>query len=228
MPDRKERSGIVTAKNDFGTAKEAILAARLESGRAAALFESGERDGARLAAALDALCEGFERAVIQLRNLCERARESAPPSADRGPNARSVSIAGRAEITDYMQLHIRLNALLPNCRFGAPAYITDTVTRLLDELEREGHPLPYFTEALLVIEERCDISSRRVFDQDNKAWKAVSNALKGRLIPDDDGFTLGVALLSERSAVPACHIYLLPLDGAGDFFYQKSGYGLPP
>ncbi|MDR2355068.1 MAG: hypothetical protein LBE16_02620 [Clostridiales Family XIII bacterium] len=215
------------AEKDLKAVREAVFAARLESGRAAALLESGERDGARLTAGLDELCEGFERAVISLRNLCERTREGAPPSADRAPNARGISVAGSAEISDCGRLHLKLNALLPNCRFGAPAYITDTVTRLLDDLERR-HPLPYFTEALLAIEEHCDISSRRVFDQDNKAWKAVSNALKGRLIPDDDGFTLGVALLSEKSAVPACHIYLLPLDEAGDFFYLRQGeYGLP-
>lgn len=77
-------------------------------------------------------------------------------------------------------------------------------------------------QALLVIDEHCDIDARRVYDQDNKGWKAISNAIKGRLVADDDQYSLGVCLLSERSSEEACHIYLLPLQDAGDFFFMRS------
>jgi hypothetical protein len=77
---------------------------------------------------------------------------------------------------------------------------------------------------MLAIDEHCDINARNVYDQDNKAWKAVSNALKGRLIPDDDQFTLDIALISERSETPACHIYLLPRDEAFDFFWYRQSF----
>ena len=48
--------------------------------------------------------------------------------------------------------------------------------------------------------------------------KTVSNAVKGRLIPDDDQYTLGVCLLSTWSGENACHITLLDASDAGVFF----------
>ena len=214
-------------KDDLKTAEETVRALLCGHGRLTALSQSGADDSA-LSEALDRLCARFESGTILLRNMREKNRVSEHASqkdAVRGNHAPRIS--GNAEITDYGFVHVTMNALLPNCRFGAPAYITDTVTRLLDDLERE-RSLPYFAEALLAIEEHADISSRRVFDQDNKAWKAVSNAFKGRLIPDDDGFTLDIAMLSVRSAASACHIYLLPRGEAGDFFYGRGEYGPPP
>ena len=98
------------------------------------------------------------------------------------------------------------------------------MTRLLDQLERRHGKLPVLEEALLVIDEHCDIASRRVYDQDNKGWKAVSNAIKGRLVADDDQYTLGVCLLSQRSQEQACHIYILPASDAGDFFFMRSDH----
>ena len=60
------------------------------------------------------------------------------------------------------------------------------------------------------------------------AGKAVSNAIKGRLVPDDDQFTLAVALISEKSELNVCHITLLDLSDAADFFATRSGdYAVP-
>jgi hypothetical protein len=42
-----------------------------------------------------------------------------------------------------------------------------------------------------VVDEHSSINCRRVFDQDNKGWKAIPNALKGRVIPNDDQYSLG-------------------------------------
>lgn len=57
----------------------------------------------------------------------------------------------------------------------------------------------------------------------NKGWKAVSNAIKGRLIPDDDQHTLAVTLLSTRTeGEERCHITLLPIEDAHDFFSAHS------
>ena len=73
-----------------------------------------------------------------------------------------------------------------------------------------------------MIDEHCDIAARQVYDQDNKAWKAISNALKGRVVADDDQYSLGVCLLSRRSSEAECHIYVLPVQDAGDFFFLRS------
>jgi hypothetical protein len=190
-----------------------------------ALSESGA-DAAALAEALEDLCVQFEGGTVFMRNMREKNRVSDHASpCDAARETPALRIAGSAEVNGYGWVHIKMNALLPNCRFGAPLYISDTVARLLDEYERCGRALPRFETAMLAVDEHCDINARTVYDQDNKAWKAISNALKGRLIPDDDQFTLDVALLSQKSETPACHIYLLPKDEAADFFWQRQSLG---
>lgn len=109
----------------------------------------------------------------------------------------------------------------PTCRRLKMSAST-TLTRLLDRLERRNGKLPLLEEALLMIDEHCDIAARQVYDQDNKAWKAISNALKGRVVADDDQYSLGVCLLSRRSSEAECHIYVLPVQDAGDFFFLRS------
>ena len=69
-----------------------------------------------------------------------------------------------------------------------PTWLTETLVELLDAYEACGGQLPHFKSALLVIEEYSDVDGRHIFDQDNKGWKAVSNAIKGRVIPDDDQY----------------------------------------
>lgn len=132
----------------------------------------------------------IEHGAIELRNLCARYQAPLPPVGQK-PALEPLNIAGRAECNEFGWLHIQLNALLPNCRFASPLWITDTITRLLDRLERRNGKLPLLEEALLMIDEHCDIAARQVYDQDNKAWKAISNALKGRVVADDDQYSLG-------------------------------------
>ena len=50
------------------------------------------------------------------------------------------------------------------------------------------------------------------------AGKSISNAVKGRLFPDDDQYTLGLVLLSTRSSENVCHITILDRADAADFF----------
>lgn len=119
-------------------------------------------------------------------------------------------------------------AALPHCRYQSPEWLSDTIRRLLEDYEAGGSKLPFFREAMLVIDEHCGIDGRHIFDQDNKGWKAVSNAIKGRLVPDDDQFTLAVALISEKSEMNVCHITLLDMVDVADFFATRSGdYAVP-
>lgn len=65
-----------------------------------------------------------------------------------------------------------------------------------------------------------------MFDQDNKGWKAIPNALKGLVVEDDDQQSLELALLSTSDSEAACHIYVMDADDAGEFFSIRSGqYG---
>ena len=134
-----------------------------------------------------------------------------------------MDITGSVETFGYGWLHITLHTLLPHCRYQTPNWLSDTIRRLLDEYETCGKKLPFYSRAMLVIDEHTGIEGRHIYDQDNKGWKAISNAIKGRLIPDDDQHTLAVALLStECFERECCHITLLPLEDAHDFFAAHS------
>ena len=152
------------------------------------------------------------------RNTLEQARPCVDFLQGGKPPAPCVDIGGTVRLLDGRWLHIRLDTLLPHCRFQSPGYLADTISRLLDSFGENGRRLPYYKKALLVMDEHCSCESRTVFDQDNKGWKAVPNALKGRLFPDDDQFSLGIALLSTESEKAGCKIYVRPAEGAGEFF----------
>ena len=193
------------------------------SGQVAALLGEPDSDPKAVAKALENTAARLERGAVELRAICER---SMPPVSTIGkrPTLPSLDIAGQVEANEFGWLHIQLNTLLPHCRFAPPLWLTDTITRLLDQHEGRRGKLPVLDHALLVIEELCDVDSRQVYDEDNKGWKAVSNAIKGRLVVDDDQFSLSVCLLAQRSPEKMCHIYVLPVQDAGDFFCMRSDH----
>ena len=211
-----------TVKKEMKNIQSIIFESYKASGNLLALLDSRGAGKGAVALALDKMAGQYESGAVMLRNLCESIHPG-PARVGNKPILPNLHIAGKAEANSYGWLHMELNALLPNCRFQTPIYLRDTVTRLLDEYERSGKTLPRYDNAMLIIDEHCDIDSRRIFDQDNKGWKAIPNALKGRLIKDDDQFTLGVALISTRSKEAACHIYLIPREDAGDFFSMIDG-----
>ena len=69
--------------------------------------------------------------------------------------------------------------------------------------------------------EHCNFECSEVFDHDNKGFKAVQNALKGRLFPDDDQFELSLGLFTVLDSEMSCHIYIMPESDASDFMFQK-------
>ena len=166
---------------------------------------------------LETVVGQFERSTLELRQICEKYAEPIAPIGKK-PAIPAREVTGFVETTGCGWLHIQVNTLLPSSRYRTAEWLSDTIRRLLDSFESSGHRLPYYSQALLVIEEHSEISGRRAFDQDNKGWKTVSNAVKGRLIPDDDQYTLGVCLLSTWSGENACHITLLDASDAGVFF----------
>ena len=210
-------------KNHIQRIQELTFEAYKTSGRIAVLLDEDGGPPEALARELERAAAQMEHGAVEMRALCAQYQPPVLPIG-RKPKLDPLEIAGRIERNEFGWFHIQLNTLLPNCRFESPLWLTDTVTRLLDQLERRQGKLPVIEEALLVIDEHCDIASRRVYDQDNKGWKAVSNAIKGRLVADDDQYTLGVCLLSQRSPEHACHIYILPASDAGDFFFMRSDH----
>lgn len=209
-------------KQDTARIQNLVTDAARQTGILAALADSGSLDPAVLQRTLEELSGQFERSALEVRRLCERHALSMGGYGNR-PALPQMETAGSVEELGYGWLHIRLNTLLPHCRYRPPEWLSDTIRRLLDDYESSGRKLPWFPRAMLVIDEHCGIKGRHVFDQDNKGWKAVSNAIKGRLVPDDDQHTLALALLSTKSETEACHITLLDQTDAADFFSLHSG-----
>jgi len=209
-------------KQDVVRIQELVSNAFQRTGEIAALADSGQPVPAKLQRALEQTMERFEQAALELRRLCEKNSPGVGGYGNR-PAAPRMEAGGYVERFGYGWLHIQLNTLLPHCRYQTPEWLSDTIRRLLDEYESGGSELPRFNRAMLVIDEHCGIDGRHIFDQDNKGWKAVSNALKGRLIPDDDQHTLSLALLSRKSELNVCHIALLDQADAADFFSMHSG-----
>ena len=203
--------------------QEITFEAYKSSGRIAVLLEDSEEPSEALAKELERTAARLEHGAVEIRVLCAYYQWPMIPMGQK-PVLEPLEIAGHAEQNEFGWLHIQLNTLLPNCRFESPLWLTDTVARLLDQLERRHGKLPMLEQALLVIDEHCDVDARQVYDQDNKGWKAISNALKGRVVADDDQYSLGVCLLSERSSEQVCHIYVLPAQDAGDFFFMRSDH----
>lgn len=175
-------------------------------------------DGRRIEAALFA----SEKLTIALRKAYE-ASGGPELAVSKKPPPEICRPAGSIHVLEYGWLHIQLNFLLPHCQFAAPAYLHDTLTRLLQGYSGR-HRLPFFQKALLVIDEWSNLSSRQVYDQDNKGWKAIPNALKGAVIQDDDQYDLDIALLSHFSPEAVCHIYVLDAQEADAFFTWRNLY----
>ena len=206
--------------------KEELLEIKSLLGQATAAAGIAAQDWENKTAQMERLNAALERAAILSRNALELTRPCVDFPQEGKPAAQQESFSGAIRLLAIGWLHIRLETLLPHCRFQTPAYLSDTVARLMDSLGEGGARLPYFKKAVLVIDEHCSCKSRTVYDQDNKGWKAVPNAIKGVLVPDDDQFTLELALLSTLDGTPSCHIYLLPQEEAGEFFALRTGqYG---
>lgn len=214
-----------TLKQDIARMQEMVGDAFTATGTLAALADSASPE--KLQKALEEVSGTFERSTLELRRLCEKHSPGVGGYGRRLVLPRMEN-TGFVETFGYDWLHIQLNTLLPHCRYQSPEWLSDTIRRLLDDYEAGGSKLPFFREAILVIDEHCGIDRRHIFDQDNKGFKAVSNAIKGRLVPDDDQFTLALSLLSEKSELNVCHITLLDITDAADSFATRSGdYAVP-
>lgn len=188
-----------------------------KTGALAALADAGAHDPDKIQRTLEFTADQFERAALDVRRLCESSSTGTGGYMQR-PGLAPVEIAGSVEMLEYTWLHIQINTLLPHCRYQTPAWLTDTIHRLLDGYASSGRQLPFYrNRAALVIEEYSDIAGRKIFDQDNKGWKAVSNALKGRLFPDDNQYDLGIVLLSKRSGESVTHITVMDMEDLGQF-----------
>ncbi len=154
------------------------------------------------------LCD-LENLCIKSRNMLDKYGWKRTIGNRFSVDKKSINVAGEMEVTHEGWIKITLNSLLPNCRHRISGYIGDTISRLLENYEGE---LPYFETAFMAIVEYCNNENHNALDNDNKGWKMIPNALKGRVIEDDNQFILSVGLFTKTSEEPKCEVYILPLD----------------
>lgn len=169
---------------------------------------------------LDVVTQHMETACIELRNIAEKnrpARKVLKPSSYR----LFEEVYGEVEVLCKDRVKIKLAALLPHCRYTTGTqYVLDNISRLLNGFENNGGELPCFDKAFVAIIEHCNVSTATVFDSDNKGFKGVINALKGRLFKDDNQFELSLGLFNVIDDETYCEIYIMPFDGFSNFLFE--------
>lgn len=213
---------------DMKRIQKLVGSAYNKTGSLLALADGGQRQQKKLDQTLEQTAGFFEKAALEIRQLCERytlgcfsfrKKLSAPLELPTG----RVNLAGAGWV------HIQLDTLLPHCRYMPAAWLTDTVRQLLTAYMQRTNFRLHFRKMLLVIDEHSDVDGRHVYDQDNKGWKAVSNALKGLVMEDDDQYHLSIHMMSSHSAENVCHISLVLPESAEDFFrLHRSGMAYRP
>ena len=183
-------------------------------------LKSGCRTKMKFNTLLDAAMSEVENCCITLRRLAENLRPQIEFDFKETKSYFHKEIYGNVEVTENGWLDIRLNALLPHCKTaGSTQYITDTITRLLNNFESEGGKIPQFEKAFLAIIEHANEDVSEVFDHDNKGFKSVINAVKGRAFSDDNQYEMSLGMFTVLDADVCCHIYILPYEDASEFLY---------
>ncbi len=169
------------------------------------------------------ISKNIEEYLCELENLCVKSRNILneygykTSAIGRITTAKTLlNIAGEIEITRDGWLKITLNSLLPNCRHRISSYIRDTLQKLLESYAGQ---LPYFDKTFMAIVEYCNNKNHNALDNDNKAWKMIPNAMKGRIIEDDNQFILSVGLFTKESEELKCEVYFMPLE-EGNIFME--------
>ena len=207
-------------QKDMKRIQKLVGSAYSKTGSLLALADGGQLSRKKLEQTLEQTAGFFEKAALEIRQLCERYALGSF-SFGRKPSAPLEMPTGHVNLAGCGWVHIQLDTLLPHCRYESPAWLTDTIRYMLTQyMTVTNFPLR-FKRMLLVIDEHSSIPGRHVYDQDNKGWKAVSNALKGLVIEDDDQYHLSVVLLSQQSCENVCHISLVLPESAEDFFHMR-------
>ncbi len=159
--------------------------------------------------------------LYELESLCIKSRNVLDPYAINKSRedfyisqSEMADVIGDITVTNEGWIKITLNTLLPSCKYKTSNYIGDTITRLIKKC---GQDLPYFDEAFLAIVEYANHENHNALDNDNKGWKMIPNALKGRVVEDDNQFVLSIGLFSKLSENVRSEIYVMPPEDGSVF-----------
>ncbi len=191
-----------------------------KTGSLMAMTDGGKLPAAKLQRTLEETAGYFEAAVLETRTLCEQHFPEAPASHKKQPS-KVETPTGHIELAGCGWMHIQLNTLLPHCRYQSPEWLSDTIRYMLTKYMAVTEYHLWFRHMVLVMDEHSSIPNRGVYDQDNKGWKAISNALKGLVLEDDDQYHLSLVMLSQQSRENVCHISLVLPESMEDFFHMR-------
>ena len=164
----------------------------------------------------ETLCAA-ETAVLTARRcfggMLEKGRQGKPLRLV----PRSAEVTGSVKVTREGWTVIRLDTLLQNARRRTTGYIENSILELLKQWRGSGGVLPWYRHAFVVITEHTDRKGGNVYDPDNREWKAVTNALKGVLVEDDDQFTVSMILDTVPDGRGYTEIAVLPYHEAAAY-----------
>ncbi|MCL2637508.1 MAG: hypothetical protein FWD48_03975 [Oscillospiraceae bacterium] len=172
----------------------------------------------------------FERAIYELDSMREKLKQYISDFEETQVNNEladmlkkdsdcNTSASGSVEIIGESWLHLRIEMLLPSDKNHVEIRrLSNTVTKLLDLQSEYAGYLPQYEQALLVIIEHTSPEKAQSYDHDNKGYRAIPNALKGRIFDDDNQFTMSLGLFSvHEENDPHCDIYVIPVEDIADF-----------
>ena len=156
-----------TYENDVKRIQKLVNNAQKKTGNLMALNDGGAMPDKKLQQTLEQTMGYFESATLELRKLCER---HAPGIGVFGgkPLAKQELPTGSIEIAGCGWVHMKINTLLPHCRYQSPEWLSDTIRYLLTKYMTVTDLHVRFKRMMLVIDEHSNIHDRHVFDQDNK------------------------------------------------------------
>lgn len=178
------------------------------------LIKSNSASKAVIEKGIESYLYDIENLCIKSRNLLECYYQKSESSNLEYINPKENNLYGELNVTFEGWVNVSLNTILPSTKYKTTNYIGDTISRLVKNYDGE---LPYYDNAFLAIVEYCNFENHNSLDNDNKGWKMIPNALKGRVIADDNQFILSVGLFAKISETPHLEIYILPSEDASIF-----------
>ena len=96
--------------------------------------------------------------------------------------------------------------------------LSNSVTNLLDVQSEYAGYLPQYEQAFAAIVEYKSPDRTKSYDHDNKGYRAIPNALKGRVFGDDNQFTMSLGLFTVHDETDQrTEIYVIPIEDIADF-----------
>jgi len=161
--------------------------------------------------------------ITVIQNVRELRKKTDESDENEISDMLNSSASGTIELVGNYWLHLRLEMTLPGDRNrGEVKRVSNTVNNLLDYYYGYLGYLPRYEWAFVaIVEHKTPDGNDSSYDNDNKGYRAIPNALKGRVFADDNQFNMSLGLFTiDDSEAPCCDVYVVPMDEVADFAAQ--------